>query len=88
MRARFLRARPGDTVIFVRTYLGITSNILLTQNIPRLPAGARLPTVFLFAFFGDYVVRRALLLPFSFAKEKEKESNEKSLTKRNFKYQS
>jgi len=47
MRARFLRARPGDTVIFVRTYLGITSNILLTQNIPRLPAGARLPTVFL-----------------------------------------
>jgi len=47
MRACFLCARPGDTVIFVRTYLGITPNILLTQNIPRLPAGARLPTVFL-----------------------------------------
>jgi hypothetical protein len=25
---------PGDTVIFVRTYFGITPNILLTQNIP------------------------------------------------------
>jgi len=25
---------PGDTVIFVRTYLGITPNILLSQNIP------------------------------------------------------
>jgi len=62
----------------VRTYLGITPNILLTQNIPRLPAGARLPTVFLFAFFGDYVVCRALFFPFSFSKEKEKESNEKN----------
>ena len=34
---------PDDTVIFVRTYHGITPNILLTQYIPRLPAGARLP---------------------------------------------
>ena len=34
---------PDETVIFVRTYHGITPNILLTQYIPSLPAGARLP---------------------------------------------
>ena len=37
---------PDDTVIFVRTYHGITPNILLTQYIPSLPAGARLPAAF------------------------------------------
>jgi len=53
--------------------------LLCTSYHPLKASRIKSTTVFLFAFFGDYVVRRALFLPFSFSKEKEKESNEKRM---------
>ena len=82
----FTASRPGDTVIFERTQLGITPNILLTQNIPRLPAGARLPTVFLSSWRKRSISRRGIFL-LSFSKEGRKTRNfkQRETLKKNYK---
>jgi hypothetical protein len=56
--------------------LGITTNILLTQNIPRLPAGARLPTVFLSSWRKRSISRGSLS---SFFLERRKKDAEKKI---------
>ena len=64
---------PGDTVIFVRTYLGITPNILLSQNIPLVclqalacPSSARFGRLgFLDHFFCEHCRLSAFFIRFA-----------------------